>query len=567
MRNALHITRRDFVKGAAAMMATPMIGPGSARGAQDHATTRPGLKPQTAFLQEAILRGFSAIEARLDREKACRPYFYVHLQPKPRFEHQIWDLGDMCARYVDAFILGRQVTGCRDYHQDEQALRGLLHTGCDPFANPFMAGRMLLTFVDEYLQEPGADTLSRIHQLILLIKSKLTFEKDYAFYFKAPAGWTSMTKPVYGDFTPYPTYPLGGVVLALSRFVESVDSPESEDLLKRLSKFILDVSGTFDEMGRFKGHTHSGGILTAAVGILRWALRQHDTLTIQRMKNAFDWCCKYSSSWGWVPDDLGRNGASCETCSLVDAIHLGLLVARHVDPSYYGIVERFARNQLMENQFIKTDLMVPQSDDPLRKRIVKAVHGSWASYSLPNCLDNGLMGIEGCCLGAGIRGCYLVWENAITKDAEKVSVNMAFSRNSPWVEVISHQPYAGKIDIRVHDAPKLLVRIPEWVSNKDLRVLVNERPVEAVMGANRYIEFTGLQKGAFIRMEYPLSTREGPEQVSGQTYHVRWKGDTVIGILPKGKLYPLYEREWTTSLNTPLVDWPYDSQMGGPVHW
>src|SRR6185295_11704458 len=104
-------------------------------GAQDQAETKPGLKPQTAFLQDAILRGFSAIEARLDREKACRPFFYVRLQPKPQLEHQIWDLGDMCSRYVDAFILGRQVTGCSDYRQEERALRDLLHTGCDPFAN------------------------------------------------------------------------------------------------------------------------------------------------------------------------------------------------------------------------------------------------------------------------------------------------------------------------------------------------------------------------------------------------------------------------------------------------
>ncbi len=549
------------------MAATPMIGPGSALGAQNQAGPRPGLKPQTAFLQEAILRGFSAIEARLDREQACRPFFYVRLQPKPQLEHQIWDLGDMCSRYVDAFILGRQVTGCGDYRQEEQALRGLLHTGCDPFANPFMAGRMLITLVDEYLQGPDAENLARIHKLIPLIKNKLTFENDYAFHFKAPEGWTSMEKPIFGHFTPYPTYPLGGVVLALSRFVESVDSPESEDLLKRLSKFILDVSGTFDEMGRFKGHTHSGGILTAAVGVLRWALRQQDARTIQKMKNTFDWCCKYSSSWGWVPDDLGRDGASCETCALVDAIHLGLLIARHVDPSYYGIIERYARNQLMENQFIKTDRMVPQGDDPLRKHIVRAVHGSWASYSLPNCLDNGLMGIEGCCLGAGIRGCYLVWEQAITRDAGKVMVNMAFSRNSPWVEVISHRPYAGKIDIRIHDAPKLLVRTPEWVSKKDLRVFVNEQPVEAVIGGNRSIEFTGLQKGASIQIEYPLSLRDSSEEVSGQAYHVRWKGDAVIGIQPKGKLYPLYEREWMTSPNTPFNHWPYDSQMGGPVHW
>jgi hypothetical protein len=558
--------RREFFRVAAGVSASAFC-PRIALADPKDPPTDAGRLPKPYFLQEAVLRGFSAIAARLDRQQGCRPFFFIRLRPKVMLEHQTWDLGDMCGRYVDAFLLGRQMTGCSLYREEEPALRKLLHDAADPFAHPFMAGRMLLAFVDEYLESPSPDRHARVKGLVSRIKTKLTFEQDYAFWFKAPEGWHSMKQPIFGDFAPYPTYPLGGITLALSRFVEAVDFPEGEDLLDRLGKFILDKSGTFDESGRCQGHTHSGGILTAAVGLLRWAIHKGDAKTIERMKTAFDWCAAHSSSWGWVPDGLGQPDASCETCALTDAIHLGLLLARHVDPSYYDTVERYARNQLMENQFRKPELAVPPDDNPMREQAVRAVLGSWASYSLPNSLDNGLEGIEGCCLGSGIRGCFLAWEHAITRSGDSVMVNMGVSRNSPWVEAIAYEPYAGKMEIAVHDAPKLLVRIPAWAAVKDLKVFVGGNLVPAPMSKNRYLEFAGLPKGSILRIEYPLVSRRSSEKVRGQWYEAQWEGGTVVGVEPRGQRYPLFERGSMQQEDAKLQRSLFADQEGGPVHW
>ena len=184
-------------------------------------------------------------------------------------------------------------------------------------------------------------------------------------------------------------------------------------------------------------------------------------------------------------------------------------------PSYYDTVERYARNQLMENQFRK-----PEAGGSSGRRSdagasgSRAFYGSWASCSLPNSLDNGsLNGIEGCCLGSGIRGCFLVWEHAIVRTGDTVKVNMGVSRNSPWVEVIAYEPYAGKMEIAVHDAPKLLVRIPAWAATKDLKVFVGGNLVPAPDDKNRYLEFTGLPKGSTMRIEYPLVSRRSSEKL------------------------------------------------------
>lgn len=523
-------------------------------------------RPKTYFLQEAVNLGLSSIANRLDKSDNFRPYFEIHLKPAPFLEHQIWDLGDMCSRFTDAYILGRQMTGFDEYRTEEQALRNLL-LKCDPYANPFMAGRMLIAYVDIYLQEPIAEHKKRIANLVEVIRSKMTFEKDYAYYFKNAAGWRSIHDAVFGDFNGYPTFPLGGIILALARYTETVKEPQCEDLLDRLCRFVLNVSGTFEADGRFMGHTHSGGILTAAAGIMRWAINRNDHKVIDQMKNAFDWTMKYSSSWGWVPDGLGPNHASCESCSITDALHLGLLIARHVDASYYGILERFSRNQLLENQIRSPNFFLPKTPFPNQDKIKSALYGSWASYSLPNSLDNST-DVEGCCLGSGILGCFLIWDNIVIKKDDTVIVNMALSRNSQWLEVIGYQPYEGKIELLIYDAPTVNIRIPSWVSENEIRVSSGEKKFPFTFMPNRYIELKGLKMGDLVRIEFPLKQENTVEKISGQIYNVRWRGDTVVSVQPLGKIYPIFQRSWMEKGIAPVADGnTYQKQLGGTVHW
>jgi hypothetical protein len=433
-----------------------------------------------------------------------------------------------------------------------------------------MAGRVLLAQVDLYLQDPSPERQRAVSQLVKLVRSKMTIDADQAYYFKQKPGWSSLDQPM-GDFAPYPTYPLGGVMLALARYCEAAPDADAEDLLARLCRFVLDGSGTFDAEGRYRGHTHSGGILTALAGILRRAAiagGAEDKRVVARMRKAFDWTIGHCSSWGWVPDGLGQEPGSCETCAIVDAIHAAILLARHVDPKYFDVVERFARNQLLENQVLRPARLLLDSDFPGRAAVTRALDGSWASYSQPNSLDNSTSAVEGCCLGSGIRGCYLVWESVLAKVNDTVFVHLALSRNSPWVEVIGYQPYEGRLDVVVHDAPRLRVRVPEWASDDVIRVAVDGRAVATKLDADRYLVLDDLRPGERASLTYPLRNEERDETVTGRAYRVRWRGDTVVAVEPPGRRYPLYEREGTRRDLAPIVQGtPYHQQIGGPVHW
>jgi len=83
-----------------------------------------------------------------------------------------------------------------------------------------------------------------------------------------------------------------------------------------------------------------------------------------------------------------------------------------------------------------------------------------------------------------------------------------------------------------------------------------------------YLDLGLIAQGELVSLSFPLITREAEETVSGQTYQVRWRGDTVVGIEPRGTRYPLYERTWMENDVPPMISPPpFTNQHGGPVHW
>ena len=145
---------------------------------------------------------------------------------------------------------------------------------------------------------------------------------------------------------------------------------------------------------------------------------------------------------------------------------------------------------------------------------------------------------------------------------------MSFSRNSPWVEVVSYRPYQGRVDVLVHKTTDLAIRVPSWVAKEDIRVSVGGKSVAVKLSPERYVELQKVKKGKWVRLEYPLRKVTIEEKVNGKDFKIRWRGDTVVELTPRGKLYPTYTQRGPMEADSPpMTKNTYRSLTNGAVQW
>ena len=537
------------------------------------------MKPDTYFIQEAVDLALDNIAHRLDPKLGYQPYFLVDLRSDPpEAKHSSWDYCDMAGRYVDAFILARQVTGNQAYLKEEEKLREfLLSMGSDedglfynqeaPWssheADMFCQSRVLLGLVSWYLLTGEVKIKRKIDGLVKGLDAVAVKESDYCYYpgdRYSSKGWTSSTilpnvkKPGYGLIQ----------LLALMRYYEATEDENVLSFAGKLVKYFVYHSQVINKDGSFKGHLHSEGIIPTVVGILRYGIATHNFELVNWAKRVCNWTLTQSSSFGWVPDGIGDR--TCETCAITDMIHLMLKLAELGDYEYWDFVERFTRNQLLENQIRNVDWIIsPEVQAKSLTDVASVLQGSFDCGAYPNRLLMWPEGVEGCCVAGGIRALFLVWDRIVTRDSMGVYVNFNFSRDTEWVEVASYHPYEGKVTIIVHDAPILFIRVPEWASREKIRICVDdvERPL---VWQKNYLKFDNLSRNQLVTVSYPLRWKETEEVIAEQRYRLSWKGDTVIEISPQGERYPIFQKKHMRSNRAPMIKRGY-TLSSRQIHW
>jgi hypothetical protein len=186
----------------------------------------------------------------------------------------------------------------------------------------------------------------------------------------------------------------------------------------------------------------------------------------------------------------------------------------------------------------------------------RALGGHFAGWSAPNDFFGPasvplMFTMQGCCNGHGTRALYMVWQHAVIKKEAGVYVNLLFSRDTRWAEVNSYLPYEGKLIIRIHDAPVLHVRVPDWVDKSRVIVKVNEQASRHTW-ASSYVNLVGLRPLDVVSVTFPIKSQVKTEEIKGAYYIVEYKGDTVVQITPQGTLFPLYLRDHIKSDVAPM---------------
>jgi hypothetical protein len=132
-------------------------------------------------------------------------------------------------------------------------------------------------------------------------------------------------------------------------------------------------------------------------------------------------------------------------------------------------------------------------------------------------------------------------------------VNLLLNRRSPQLDVQSHLPYQGLVFMNNKQAQDLVVRLPAWVSRKDVTCAIDSNQFEPLWRVSSLF-FPRLRGGERISIQFPIQERtEKLVAEEGREYQARFKGNTVVEISPKDKGigYHIYQRAFYKANEAP----------------
>jgi len=503
--------------------------------------------PATLDLREPMALAAQAIVRRLDPAQEYRPWFLLRGQGgiPATTEHASWDLGDMTGRYLEGLILTRRMGAGRP---EFSVAEGQL-------------GRYLLKLLgpDGMVHDPHSGAVDHSFSQGSALYGLLAWFEDSG----DPAVRTAMERLISGQLARMErqggllvdktvkleessgSHLAGYQIWPIIRFYELTGYADALTLAEGLTRSaiadpVVGADGEITKALSWEGHIHSW--LETLAGCVRTA-RNSASLDreqiLRRCRAVYDWVQRTNAtSFGWIAT-FPTHG-SCETCAISSAIRLALELSASGHAEYLDDVERFVRNQVVEAQF--RDLGAysggPQPPTPL-------LLGCFDSQSLPG----GHLGtrggedvgtVEGCCLNGGMRALALAWGTIQTFDESGLTVNFALNMSGPAGQIVSYQPFEGRVDVTPQSPGAVRVRLPRWVKPKDVTVFVGDTSAPLTCESG-YVVLAHVPAKTRVSVRYPL--RELTENIvaGGQNWQIQWKGDTVVGVSPSQGREPTYQ--------------------------
>ena len=450
------------------------------------------------------------------------------------------------------------------------------------FAEIWGEGRMLsaistLAQVDKHPQwiEIGK---RKIDRLLALSRQK----EDYRFFWTGRF-WKNQIVPAeaaepaapnprgsLADYDPVfsKVYSIGALGHGSGLFYRVSGYEPALELARGLAKWGLkrifnDPSGRYDFW-----HFHHG--LYSLMAVWEYALAANDRETMERVDACYRWARQMGEPLiGFFPEMfpdqrfwtyLNWTGKTTEICEVADMIWLALNLTRAGIGDYWDDIDRWVRNVFSEAQLCRLDDFeaIPESyynSNPIGKPhqdnqdILARSLGAFLGWMRPNDglkivktkLGNKLsnLGIQHCCTANGARTLYQVWDSILTKEEHLIKVNLLLNRVSPFLDIASYLPLEGKVDLKIKNAPTVMVRIPAWCDPTQLQISVSGMTRRRVnVGRSLYID--QLSPGDLVEITFPMTEEVVTRLIGDLPFRLTLRGSNVVDIDPKGTGIPLY---------------------------
>jgi len=541
--------------------------------------------PDTLYLPDRAELAINCLLGVLNPEKACLPYCLTDLTSSPpRMAHTQFDFSDHAARVLDALLLARAMTGSDRGSVELEALvslveqgfaeDGLHYTPENPWsfrhANMHYQRSVINSQLSLALVQNSDRARNRLHGLIEALDN-VSIRRDGFAYFptveRHPDGWPRGDWKILG-FGTDPANTNGRLIVGLTRAAALLSSDRARALAGAYVQHVMHHSSAYLPDGSFatgmefrEGHFHSRAV--TMLGVIRYGISVGDSDAVDWGKMVFDRACRYGTRAGWFPERLVESRAhGCETCAIVDMMEAALLLGTTGRTEYFGIAERFLRNQLVESQL--TTLMgleeVEGEDNDeeweTSVRVAQRSLGGFAGWSQPNDLFSRVMhqwDLYTCCSAQGVRGLFSAWTQAVTVERNLLRVNLLINSISQQAIVQSWLPDEGKLAVTPLCDTNLLVRLPDGVAATAVSAQIHECVVADHRFEGGYIRIDGIEANTTVTLTMPVPTSTHEETILGTGYTTTWRGDTQTNIAPDGSRMPLFRDRQRTSEATGFI--------------
>ncbi|MCL2832952.1 MAG: glycoside hydrolase family 127 protein [Treponema sp.] len=454
----------------------------------------------------------------------------------------------------------------------------------EDYANVAGNGR-LINGMWYYYQLTGDEVWKRAMQRTAEKINEIAVRKnDYAYFPDSKCGndfswvkngWPHTNEPGgpqegnEGSTVFYQTLPIRG----LMKWYQVSGDERMLDLSVRLARFGMKKKfyGAGNELdpdvGAERAHTwgHIHGNMAAFRGILDYAIIAGDIKALEFVNDGYQFyrhhlspqlgsslgyesCCV--GDWPALGIALSDAGVGDYWDDVDYAIRNAATQAQCMDAeAYYKMGQKFAERPKDSRIGAPTDMRFTRSiavkpipgledtDDVIERSMgamCNALRGGM--YQLPNQMA--------CCTGNGIQGFYYGWEAAIRHNNGVSTVNLFYTRFSPWMDLISYLPYEGKILIKNKTTKNINVRIPGWIRLCDVCVKMNGNVVVPDI-AGRYMRISNLTGNEQIEFTFPQPRRtleitmpdynHRPHGLGRARVSVNLVGSTIIGFKESGE--------------------------------
>ena len=513
------------------------------------------LRLKAIDLRQFIRLGVEHIyHGAINRRRRCLPLVRFGLTESPPWgRHEYWGSPHMVGRFLDALAVSAPII---DVPDDEEAVDGLskLLFACldnptgfafDTLPNPegkrsaaMHHCRELLLALTGLMQWKNCGKSRELaHQFVRTIEAATretgTFPASQLF----EDGWAEQPAEEI-----YPNTHSGRLIGALVKYYRVTNAPVALDIAIRFAEH--NIAHTFTPEGELTkfagGHLHSTeGTVTAIIDL---GILTNESYYIDLGKRLYDVGLRpWRTSFGWAKESRSSSEGRGEANNTGDFIEAAVLLGQAGYREYFSDAECMIRNGLLASQIVNTDWIpeydgTPDTDDVIFSDVKSRARGAFA-FTTPNDYHSYNTDL----VGGAVQSLCEAWNAIFTKDQSGLHVNLLFSKESEQITMRSYLPEEGRLEITLHQAYSLFIRIPSWLSRDTLQVFVNGQ-IRSPRFHRHEVFIQEIAPGDKVELTFHQAEHRTTESAAGydKPYEIDWLGDTIINISPQGRIARLY---------------------------